>query len=145
MNKKKLLLIPTLLIFSLSAFGLTACNHPDTPKEKADWVVHKISKSIDLREDQIAKLDDVKNEMMKHHKEHKAKKAVFIDNLIAEIQKPSIDPNFFMGLVNQFKSDFEHSSPPIIAKMVTFHESLTVEQKTKLVEMIKKHHQNHAS
>lgn len=144
MKNKRLYLIPVLFIISLSAFALSACNHPQSPQEKADWIVHKITTEFKLRDDQIVKLEDIKNEIMKHHKEHKAKKAVMMEKLLAEIQKPTIDHSFFMDSVNKFKTAIEQSSPVLIDKIVIFHASLTDTQKQKMVEMIKKHHQSHA-
>ncbi|MFV1985451.1 MAG: hypothetical protein ACC657_18020, partial [Thiohalomonadales bacterium] len=68
MKNKKLILIPLFFIVSLSAFSLTACNQSQSPEEKADWIVHKITKTIELNQDQVTKLEDVKNEMLRLHK-----------------------------------------------------------------------------
>jgi len=145
MKKKRLYLIPALFIISLSAFALSACNHPQSPQEKADWIVHKITTEFELRDDQIVKLEDIKHEIMEHHKVHKAKKAIKMEKFLAEIQKPSIDPVFFTNSISDFTTAIEQASPSLIEKIVIFHASLTAEQKQKMVEMIKKHHHNHAS
>ncbi|MFV1985388.1 MAG: hypothetical protein ACC657_17705, partial [Thiohalomonadales bacterium] len=96
---------------------------------------------------QVTKLEDVKNEMLRLHKEHKAKKAAVMDNLIVEIQKPSLDRQFLLDLVEQHKTNIDQAAPIIIDKIIIFHESLTSEQKLKTVEILnkfKKHHQNQA-
>jgi len=148
MNKKRLYLIPALVILLLSTFTLSACNHPQTPEEKANWVVEKITNEIDLQAEQIVKLKDIKNEVLRHVKEHKAKKMEVMDNLIAEIKKPSMDQNFFMALIDQHKANLDQVAPSLIEKVVIFHESLTEQQKLKVVDILekfKKHHHNHAS
>jgi len=106
-----------------------------------------VTTTLNLNEDQKLKLQDVKNELLRLHNEHKAKKAAVMDNLIVEIQKPTIDSGFLMGLVDQHKANVDQAAPILIDKIIIFHESLTTEQKSKAVEILnkfKKHHQNQA-
>lgn len=135
MKKKILFLIPTLLIMTIA---LSACNHPDSHEEKAEWIMHKITRSLELRKDQIAKLHDIKNEIMKHQKQHKIKKAEILKNIKTEITKPSIDRIFFLKLIEQHKTNIDTIAPSIIDKIIVFHESLTSEQKIKILEILKK-------
>ncbi|MFV2061028.1 MAG: hypothetical protein ACC653_10110, partial [Gammaproteobacteria bacterium] len=143
MKNKKRLLIPTLLFLVLGAVTLSACNHPQSPEEKAEWVMHKIATTLELRQDQIVKLNDVKDEIMKHKKLHQTKKAEFMDGLMVEIEKPTIDRNFFINLIDQHKTNLDTLAPPIIDKIIIFHESLTVEQKTNVVKIMKKFKKMH--
>jgi len=141
MKKKNLILIPALFIVTLVT--LAACNNYHNPENKAEYIVHKISSHLNLREDQITKLNDVKDEIMQHQQEHKANKINFMDNLIVEIQKPSIDREFFSNIIEQHKTNLEQIIPPIVDKIVLFHESLTSEQKEDVVSMLEKFKNHH--
>lgn len=146
--KKRIFIIPTVLVL-LGTVALTACNrHHHDPEDKAEWMVHKISKKLDLDDNQKAKLEDVKVELMKHHKEHRDSKAEMMDKLILEVQKPQLDEALLMDMVNQHKTRIEQAAPGVIEKLVVFHASLNAEQKSEIVEKLqkfKKHHNKEES
>ena len=142
--KKRKFIIPAALVFIVGAVTLAGCNrHHHDPDDKAEWMVHKISKKLDLDDSQIAKLEDVKVEMMQHHKTHRDNKAEMMDKLILEVQKPKIDQAFLMEMVNQHTSRVEQVAPGVIEKLVVFHASLNSEQKEELVEKIQKFKKHH--
>lgn len=144
MMKKRLLFIPAIMIISLGVLTLAGCNNNHvSPEEKAEWIVQKISKTINLSQDQIVKLEDVKIEIMKHRKEHQATKVATMDSLIAEIKKTTINQEVIMAMFNQHKMRIEQVVPLIIEKFVIFHESLTAEQKAKAVTVLEKFRKLH--
>jgi len=147
--KLRKLLIPFTIIASLTALVLSGCGrHHQDPEDKAEWIVHKVSKKLDLNEQQKVKLEAVKTEIMQNYKKHHQNKNQMMDTLLAEIQKPQIDPSVLMGMVNQHQSRVDEVAPGVINKLVEFHASLTEEQKQKLtkkLEKFRKHHQHDES
>ena len=134
------------ILASLGALLVSGCSrHHHDPAEKAEWVVHKISKKMDLNDEQKIKLAAVKDELMKHHSEHKQKKHEMLDSLIAEAQKPEMDQNVFLDMIEHHKTMADKVAPGVIEKLVIFHASLNDEQKSELVEKLEKFkkHINH--
>lgn len=143
MNLRKIF-IPFAIIASLGALVLTGCGrHHHDPEEKAEWVFHKISKKLDLTDEQKVKLDAVKAEIMQHHKNHRAEKKQMMNTLITEIQKPEIDQAVILDMVSKHKSHVDEVAPGVIAKFSEFHASLSTEQKQKLVKKIEKFKKYH--
>ena len=147
--RKQKLWIPIILLVTISGMALTACGrHYHDPEDRADWVAHKISKKLDLTDEQKLKLEDVKNEFMLYHKEQRANRVAMIDKLIAEVKKPAVDQTVLLAMVNDYTSRVEQMAPNVIAKLALFHQSLTEKQKQELVEKLedwKKHHQKEES
>ena len=71
--KKLLKSIRTLLFSSVLLLSLAACDR--TPEERAERVVDKITSKLDLNEEQVGKLNVIKNQILKYREEHKDKKA----------------------------------------------------------------------
>jgi len=142
--KKRLFVIPTVIAFVLGITALTACNkHHHDPEDKVEWMVHKISKKLDLDDGQKAKLEDVKVELMMHHNQHKTEKAESMERLIRELKKPEIDQALLLDFVNQHTTRVEQAAPAVIEKLAIFHASLTAEQKQELVEKLQKFKKRH--
>lgn len=140
------ILIPFALIAGIGSIALTGCGrHHHDPQDKADYIVHKISKKMDLNDAQKAKLDEVKQEFLKYHKKHKGEKADMIDRLLTEIEKPEMDPSVLQAMVDEHKAKIDEMAPGIIAKLVEFHATLDNEQKHKLVEKLEKFKKHHES
>jgi len=143
--KKRKLIIPTIVAVVVAATAtLTGCNrHHQDPEDRAEWMVHKISSKLDLDDSQKAKLEDVKIELMKHHKEHRVSKAEMMDKLLLEVKKPTLDEDFLLEMVNQHKSRVEQAAPGVISKLVIFHASLNTDQKEELIEKLEKFKKHH--
>ena len=142
--KKRKFILPSVIALIIGIATLTACNrHHNNPEDRAEWMVHKISKKLDLDDSQKAKLEDVKVELMQHHKEHRANKAEMMDKLLLEVQKPKLDEAFLLDMVNQHKARVEQAAPGVIDKLVIFHASLNTEQKEELVEKLEKFKKHH--
>ena len=136
--------IPFAVVASLTAVTLTACGrHHHDPEEKAEWIVHKVSKKLDLNDEQKVKLEAVKDEFMRHHDVHKAHKKEMYDKLIAEVVKPQIDQAVLLEMVDQHKTRVEEIAPGVIEKLAVFHASLNQEQKLELKEKLEKFKKRH--
>lgn len=144
--KYRKLFISFAIIASLGALIMSGCSrHHHDPAEKAEWVVHKISKKMDLNDEQKIKLEAVKDELMKHHAEHRQQKRMMLDSLITEVQKPELNQTVLMDMVEHHKTMADKLAPGVIEKLAVFHASLDEEQKTELAEKLQKFkkHFNH--
>lgn len=129
----------TIIILSLSACG----HHRHDPEDKAAWMVKKITRKLDLNEDQQAKLKAVSDEFVAHHLAQKDKKKEHMELLMAEVRKPELDKSVLNAMFEERHGHMRELAPKIIDKLAIFHVSLDDEQKEKLadkLEHFKKHH-----
>ncbi len=147
--KLRKLLIPFTIIASLTALVLSGCGrHHQDPEDKAEWIVHKVSKKLDLNEQQKVKLEAIKTEIMTNYKKHYHSKTQMMDTLLTEIPKSKINPSLLMDMLKQHQTRVDEVAPGVISKLVEFHASLTDEQKQKLtkkLEKFRKYHQHNES
>ncbi len=137
--KLRKLLIPFTIIASLGAVLMTGCHrHHHDPEERADWLVHKVSKKLDLSDEQKLKLVAVRTELMQHYDKHRQDKSQMMDVLLSEVKKPQMDENVLMEMVNQHKTRVDEVAPAVISKLIDFHRSLNDEQKQELVQKLQK-------
>lgn len=147
--KKRIFVMPALIIVTLSSLVLGGCGRfSHDPEERADWMMHRMTKELKLDDNQQTKLAAVKDEFMAMHKKHEAVRERHMDTLIAEIQKPALDQSVLLGLVDEHKARLDEVAPTVIAKLAEFHASLNEEQKKKIVEHLQefkgdKHHKHH--
>jgi len=142
---KKSLIVSASILAIIAAITLSACGphrHHD-PEKKAEWVVEEISDHLDLNENQVAKLNDVKTALLTHRKQFHANKTEIMDQMMIELQKPEMDATFLLSVIDQKQEMFNEMAPEVIDKLVVFHASLNDEQKQEIIEKMQKHHKYH--
>lgn len=148
-TKKKIALITITSIILVSLIG--CFNHK--PEDKANWLISKISNSLELNESQKEKLTEVKNEALKTRANlHKDKSSHFeqVENMI---QSEHLNKQEIQLLFKSRTEQLAISAEPVIDKLIDFHASLNNDQKQKIITFIKKHekegkgwrHHNHWS
>ncbi len=99
-------------------------------------MIRDLSDELDLTKAEQGKLESFKDEMLERRKEaqecHKENKAIFMD----ELKKDSVDQDRFLGMYNDHKPKMDEMVKFVISNFAEFHESLTAEQKTKLIKKI---------
>ena len=129
----------TIVVVSLSACG----HHHHDPEDKAAWMVKKITRKLDLNEDQQTRLKAVSDEFFAHHRAQQEKNKQHIELLMAEARKPELDKSALNDMFEEHQGQIRDLAPKIIDKLAIFHASLDDEQKEKLVDKLedfKKHH-----
>lgn len=141
---KKKWTIAGIIAVIASALVFSGCGrHHHDPEDKADYIVHKIGKKLDLDDTQKAKLETVKNEFLQQHKKHKADKKVMMEQMMQEVAKPAMDSSVLLGMINAHTTMVEEAAPSIVDKLVEFHASLNDEQRKKLTEHMAKFKRHH--
>jgi len=131
-------------IIGILGFTLSACGHNHNPEEKAEWMVHKITRKLDLNEDQQTKLQAVADEFIQHHRAQRQNKQQHMESLLAEIRKPEIDKAVLTQMFEQHQADIAQLAPRIIDKLAIFHASLDSEQKEKLAKKLEYFQKKHS-
>jgi hypothetical protein len=117
--------------------SMTSCSK--TPEEKAEWVVKKIQKKLELNENQNALLLELKESVIKLRLEHKDKKDEKFTLIKEAILSDRIDP---MEIIDKVKNKIDTKAPKILQNLSAFHASLTLEQKQKVVSLLEKRNKN---
>jgi Spy/CpxP family protein refolding chaperone len=107
------------------------CFH-SSPEKKADWVVNKITKELDLNEQQESKLNDIKKEILAKKGEYKNDHRQIFDTVVTEVRKENIDQVKIKMVFEDKHKNMEEMIPFVISKLSEFHSVLTPEQREKL-------------
>lgn len=135
-NLKKSFLI--LFGVTLLGFGLTACGHHNMgPEEKADWMVKKINKELELNDVQLAKLNTFKGKILQTHNDMHATKQQRHEQILELVQAPVLDQAQILGMLQKHTDDLNQSAPELVSALADVMDSLSVEQKEKLAQHLK--------
>jgi len=130
--KKKLVWIPLTLLLIGGILVLTACR-AITPDKRAEWMTDKIASKLDLNEDQRKMLDEMKVEILAKHREMRGDRSAMKDELTALLTSDKIDRVRLETMINKKKAEIDSALSLLTDRFVEFHDTLTPEQKTKLV------------
>lgn len=144
---KKILLL--LLGAGFLGSGLVACGHHNMdPEDKAEWVVKKINKELELNDAQLAKLNVLKDKVLSARKSMHENRQQHHEQVVALIQAPTLDQQQVLAMVQTHSDNLTRLSPDIVAALADVLDSLDSEQKQKLINHIneksshwERHHQ----
>ena len=129
---------------SILAVMLAACGpHRHDPEERAEWMMEKVTKELELNETQVAKLNLVKNELLKAGKDFRQRRDDSRQTVVDLIQQPTLDRDKAVALVNQHTAAINEQAPQIIAALGDFYDSLSPEQQAELREHIQDRMEHH--
>jgi Spy/CpxP family protein refolding chaperone len=121
---------------SLSA--LAGCGRHHSPEQKAEWVVSKISKKLELTADQKTKLESVKQAYLDVWTAHKDDRAKRLDEVKQMILSDRLDAAKVKSLMGERRKIEDDNFDPVFAKLAEFHASLTPQQKGKIAAFLDK-------
>jgi Spy/CpxP family protein refolding chaperone len=134
-------LMKKLFIILLPALFMSAMACHRSKESRVDFVKGRISSQLDLNEDQEAKLTDLANAVKEQMKE---KRDVPTEEFKALIEAPVLNPEQSKAFFDKRKSEMEARADTIYAalfpKLAVFHDSLTDEQRKKVVALMDKFH-----
>lgn len=146
MNKRsKVALVAIPLLAVLSFLGLTgykSYRHGDV-EHKAQHVVDRIGKYLELDDAQLLKLNVVKEEMIAVREDSKAGRKALFDGFIEQVRSPDLDEGAMYTMVEERKVFFDQLAPRVIAPLAEFHGSLTDAQRAKLADKLGKWRDHH--
>jgi periplasmic protein CpxP/Spy len=113
------------------------CGHAEF-KDRIEMMTKKLSKDLDLTEEQKNHLNIIKDEMNAKFSEQKKHMTEIFTVIREEIQKDSIDQRRVVKLFDDRKQSREDIHRFMLQKFVEFHAMLTKEQRIKLNVLIEK-------
>lgn len=142
----KMALIIGILAVVLVGAGIVFSFHPRSGFAHGsgrfmDCMVDKFADTLELESDQRTQLmqmaEVVKSKRQEIHSLHQGTR----QEVISEIRKVSIDKQKIDALFNDAKERFDEMYNLFSTEFIAFHQTLTSEQKEKLVAQMEKHHQ----
>jgi len=122
-------LAAVLLIVSLSYVG---CGYR-TPEKRADRIVKKITKDLDLNEAQQEKLESTKIEFLAKGLEMRKAHRSMRKELKEQLSGDKIDPMALQKIYADHKLKMDELVSLFTVRLAEFHSTLSPEQKTKFV------------
>lgn len=129
-----------LLVSSLLLFG--ACRK--SFEDRAEKFVDILDCKLDLTDEQLLSLNNIKDKIIKLKAEHKDEKEKFILDVKGLLVKEKVQESEVLDLVKRKRAHMDENTPKVLPDILAFHESLTREQKEKLVELLEKFKKKHA-
>ncbi|OHD69286.1 MAG: hypothetical protein A2W19_15930 [Spirochaetes bacterium RBG_16_49_21] len=111
-----------------------------TPEKRAEFIVKKLTRTLDLTEEQVEKLNKIKDEILAATKNIRNERKAFRNEALVLVKSEKLDRNAFNNLISRREQAWNELKPLIIDKLIEFHSMLTPEQKNKLAEKMEKFH-----
>ncbi|MGV7222054.1 MAG: Spy/CpxP family protein refolding chaperone [Nitrospinales bacterium] len=133
-----------LLIAAVGIVGASGfCDKRGNPEKFANHMVEKITKKLSLREDQVAKLEVAKNELLAIKKDMRAQRQTMRTSFVDLIEKPTLDQQTILSMVKEKTQAVNDKAPQVVVALAGFYDSLNPEQQEKLREKIKDKMESH--
>lgn len=129
-----------LLIILAGIFGCSRRSSHLSHEKRAEWIVKKISKELDLNDSQNAKLNEIKQDIFNKHQSFSASKSEIMDALKKQLRKDAIDETELNALFESKESEFKEMRTFVISRFAEFHAMLTPEQRAKLADKMSEFH-----
>jgi periplasmic protein CpxP/Spy len=133
----KIVLTVASVLLAVAALSLVGCSRHGTPEERVDRVMKRITKQLDLNDQQVSKLEAVKQEVLAARSRLANEQQKLFDEVIAQVQADRLDQTKVFQLLERRQELQRQAAPPVVEKVAEFHASLTPEQKAKAVEHLR--------
>jgi len=138
-----------LLVAGSSGVVYAVSKHGDwhmTPEEKVEFVADRVTKKLDLDNQQRQNFTTLAETVAQIMLDAKAGKQQQINEIGALLQEPSFNQARAMEIVQQKTQMVNEKAPLVISSLAVFLDSLNTEQKQELQEFIKNHrHHRHGA
>lgn len=129
------------LVLGLSVFS--GCRR-HSPQKRAEFVVDYVTEALDLTQSQQEQLNQIKDELIDQGRQMHSDKAMYRDEIVAQLRSEEIDQERLKSLVGKHRARMDELMNLMIPRLADFHQTLTPEQKTKLVNKIEKFDKCHS-
>lgn len=139
-NRKLRLTLALLLGLSLLA-GFAGCRpwKHKSPEERAEWLVKRINKELDLNDSQKQTLQRIKEELIAKHNAEKPQIQQQFSELNQLIRAETLDQAKLKELRKRHQAHREAMEALFVEKVVEFHKVLSAEQRNKAADLMQKH------
>lgn len=129
------------LLMLVMFFGVSACRpwKHKSPEERANWLVKRISKELDLSEGQKQVLNKIKEEFLAKHRSERPQMQENVRSLSELVRSETIDQAKLAELRKKHRAQRESMENFFVEKALEFHKILTPEQRAKAAELLQKH------
>lgn len=138
MKKNKIKKLAGLLVLTISIIGVSVSCKNKNPEQRAEHVVKKVSKKLDLNKDQKEKLNNLKDKMLAIHKSKESNKEDFHKDVKKLLTQERISEVDVKSLLDRKRNDIDQILPEVLPELINFHASLNTDQKEKLVKFVEK-------
>lgn len=132
-----------LFVLAAGALILGGCRHgghcgwgSKSPEEKADRMVKKISKELDLNDQQKAGLEKIKGDFLARKADFEAVKAGFHEELAAQIRSGAIDKAKLNQSLSAREAKVQELRVFVVDEFAEFHALLDAGQREKLAKHV---------
>ena len=102
-----------------------------------------LTEVMDLTDQQQETLEEIKNEIMQKAKDMRAEHESMRENIVAQLKSDAINKEQLKADIAQHRVQMDGLIELAIDRLAEFHQTLTPEQKEKLVNKIEKFHRWH--
>ena len=139
---KKGLTIVLICVFISGALIFTGCRS-HSHQSKAEFMVDYIAETLDLTDSQREQLNGIKEEFMAKAQEMHAKKQAMHVEFVAELRKEQIDQGKVKDLIAKKRAQMDEIIDLAVVRLSEFHQTLSAEQREKLVAKLEWFHEKH--
>jgi periplasmic protein CpxP/Spy len=149
MNKNVLTNIGILVLGIVLGFGGTIAvhryiRHHMTPDKRAAWIVKRLKKELSLTDDQVTKLNGIKDKLLAKRAEMRGSRKEMHDQFISLLVADSFDAKAANVLMEGHGKKFKETMKPfMLAELKEFHDLLTPEQRQTFGEKARKFFERH--
>ncbi len=123
---------------------LVACGfHAKTPQERADYMVNKITKKLDLAPIQVAELEKLSSTLLEVRSEFSGQRETLHNTIDQLLSQPTLDQQRLVDLIKSQTEIVNQKAPVVVASAAEFYNSLTPEQQARLKEKVQSHRDEH--
>ena len=106
--------------------------------DRAEWMTEKIASKLELDEAQKVQLNGFKDELMDKKRQLRISRLTIEGELIAQLRNEKIDQEHLKEVITKEKTKLDEMIPIFVTQLAEFHDALTPEQRTKLIEMVER-------
>ena len=127
-----------MFLMTIAVMGLSvSCKHKN-PEQKAEKVVKRVSKKLELNDKQKEKLDKVKVKMLAIMKDRHSTKEDFHTDVKKLLTQDKVSEVEIKSLLDRKRNHIDQILPEVLPELIDFHASLEPNQKEKLAQFVEK-------
>lgn len=116
------------------------CFFHASSERRAEFIVKKISKELDLNDQQQTRLEQIKDEIITKKDEFKGVREDLFNAILTQIKSEKVDQDVLNQLFESKETQMKEMRGFMLTKLAEFHQMLEPEQKLRLAEKMEKFH-----
>ena len=138
--KKKALTLAAFVVLGGILIALIGCRghgfHHGSPEKKAEFMINRLKAELDLSEQQVELLRDIHQDVHSKFEENRPRREEHFELLKEQILSPRLDTEQIKQYMDAQQDKHREMRDYILQQIKRFHDTLTAEQKQKLVSLL---------